>query len=248
MYRFYVERSAVKGQEIRLTGEDYNHIRNVLRMKNGEEITVCDGEGTDYHCVLEEFGQNLVSVRVLSQAPSGTELPVRLVLFQGMPKKDKMELIIQKAVELGAYEIVPVMTRRTVVKLEDAKKEQKKLERWQAIAKAAAMQSMRGIIPRVKPVMGYGQALEYAMSLDMVLVPYECASGVEHTKQVIKNVRGKSSAGIFIGPEGGFCEEEISQAAGMGAEPVTLGHRILRTETAGLTMLSLLMFEAEQDM
>lgn len=147
MYRFYVDRDAVAGEDITLAGEDYNHIRNVLRMRAGEEITVCDGAGTDYLCRLSEFSKDCVRAKVLSQSGSRTELPVRLVLFQGMPKKDKLEFIIQKAVELGVSRVVPVMTRRTVVKLEEGGKEEKKRARFQAIARAAAMQSMRGIIP-----------------------------------------------------------------------------------------------------
>ena len=252
MYRFYVEPAMVKGQDIQLSGEDYNHIRNVLRMRPGEEITICDGACTDYHCVVDGFGSDFVKARILSSASSAAELPVKLVLFQGIPKKDKMEFIIQKAVELGASEIVPVMTARTIVKLEDAKKEQKKLERWQAIARAAAMQSMRGIIPKVQPVMGYGQALEYAAGLDMALIPYENAEGIGYTRQLLGQLREGNpseirSVGVLIGPEGGFCEEEVSQAEGLGIKPVTLGKRILRTETAGLVMLSLLMFELEKE-
>lgn len=249
MYRFYVEKSAVTGSDIVLTGEDNNHIRNVLRMRPGEEITVCDGEGTDYHCRLAELTRESVRAEILGQAASGTELPVRLVLFQGMPKKDKMEFIIQKAVELGAAEIVPVMTKRTVVRLEDEKKEAKKIERWQAIARAAAMQSMRGVIPKVSSVMRFSEGLKAAGELDALLIPYEHAEGISQTKRVLSQLAadGVRSIGIFIGPEGGFEEDEVQQAQAAGAACVTLGHRILRTETAGMTMLSLLMFAFERD-
>lgn len=249
MYRFYVEKSTVAGSNIVLTGEDNNHIRNVLRMRPGEEITVCDGEGTDYHCRLTELSKENVTAEILGQSVSGTELPVRLVLFQGMPKKDKMEFIIQKAVELGAAEIVPVMTKRTVVKLEDEKKEAKRIERWQAIARAAAMQSMRGIIPKVSPVMRFSEGLKAAGELDALLIPYEHARGISQTGRLLGKLAGDGvrSVGIFIGPEGGFEEEEVQLAQAAGAACVTLGHRILRTETAGMAMLSLLMFAFEKD-
>lgn len=247
MYRFYIDKNAVQGEEIHLTEEDNNHIRNVLRMRTGEEITVCDGDGMDYHCCLMEVSPTRVAARILKASKADTELSVRLVLFQGMPKKDKMELIIQKAVELGVSEIVPVMTKRTVVRLEDARKEARKLERWQSIARAAAMQSMRGRIPEIRQVMSLGQALKMSGELEHTLIPYEHASGIAHTKEIIAGLGGARSVGIFIGPEGGFEDAEISQAISMGALPVTLGHRILRTETAGMTMLSLLMFAFESD-
>ena len=244
MYRFYVEEESIGADEIRLTGEDYNHIRNVLRMREGEEIVVCDGMGTDYHCVLRSLSRDRVIAEIIDKKASDTELAVKLVLYQGLPKKDKMELIIQKAVELGVSEIVPVMMHRSVVKLEDPKKEEKKRERWQSIARAAAMQSMRGVIPQVRPVLDYEKALADADALDAVLVPYEQEKGIEKSKAILRQLKNDSvkSIGIFIGPEGGFEVSEIDAAHRCGAKPISLGHRILRTETAGLTMLSLLMF------
>ena len=155
-----------------------------------------------------------------------------------------MELIVQKAVELGVYQVIPVATKRAVVKL-DAKKAKKKVERWQQIAVSAAKQAGRGIIPAVGEVCTYAQALKYAEELDVVLIPYELAEGMEETKQIIAEIRPGQSVGIFIGPEGGFEKGEVEQAVKAGAEPLTLGKRILRTETAGLTMLSVLMFHLE---
>ena len=249
MYRFYVEIGAIDGQKVRLTDEDNNHIRNVLRMKAGDEIIVCDGYGKDYHCRLEELSKDRVEAKILSMSLSYTELPVRIVLFQGMPKKDKMEFIIQKAVELGVAEVIPVNTKRTVVRLEDEKKEQKKLERWQAIAKAAAMQSMRGIVPQIGKVCSFTEALEYAKQLDAAVIPYENARGIAQTRKVISELAEKRvrSVGIFIGPEGGFSEDEIQKAMEDGILPITLGKRILRTETAGMTVLSLIMYHLESD-
>ena len=174
------------------------------------------------------------------------ELPVEVTLFQGYPKSDKMDLIVQKMVELGVCRIVPVFTARTIVKL-DAKKAAKKVQRWNEIAKSAAKQSKRGMIPEVKSVMSFKEAVEYGKSMDMLLIPYEDAEGIVHSRQVVESVRGKKSLGIYIGPEGGFPEEEVSLAMEAGAEPITLGHRILRTETAGMALLSVLMFMLEEE-
>ena len=174
-----------------------------------------------------------------------TELSSKLYLFQGLPKQDKMELIVQKAVELGAYQVIPVSTRRSVVKL-DEKKALKKVERWQQIALSAAKQAGRGYIPQVADVMSYPEALSYAKKLDVVLIPYELAEGMKETKEIIESIVPGQSVGIFIGPEGGFEKEEVELALEWGAKAVTLGRRILRTETAGLAMLSVLMFRLEE--
>ncbi|MBO7353405.1 MAG: 16S rRNA (uracil(1498)-N(3))-methyltransferase [Lachnospiraceae bacterium] len=249
MYHFYTERSNISETRIKLTGEDVNHIKNVLRMKPGEELIICDGEGTDHYCRIASFDAGCVTADILESFGSKAELSTRLYLFQGMPKKDKMEMIIQKAVELGVYEIVPVMTKRVIVKLDDEKKEARKLERWQAIAESAAKQSGRGIIPKIHPVMSYKDAVSYASELDANLIPYENADssecGMESSRAVIGGLRGKRSAGIFIGPEGGFEESEIEQAVRAGFKCISLGRRILRTETAGLAVLSVIMFELD---
>lgn len=247
MYRFYVGKDAIAGGEITLTGEDNNHIRNVLRMRAGEEIILCDGAGTDYACRLKELTRDSVTAQIMACSASKTELPVRLILFQGMPKKDKMELIIQKAVELGVWQIVPVMTKRTVVKLEDEKKEEKKRARWQAIARAAAMQSMRGVIPQIAPALPFSDALKGAGELDAILIPYEQAEGIGYTREVLRGLvaDGVRSVGIFVGPEGGFEEGEVRMAMDAGASCITLGCRTLRTETAGMAVLALLMVAFE---
>jgi 16S rRNA (uracil1498-N3)-methyltransferase len=176
----------------------------------------------------------------------GTELPVKLYLFQGLPKSDKMELIIQKACELGAFEIIPVATKRAVVKLDD-KKAKKKTERWNSIAESAAKQSRRSIIPVVKEPMNYKEALSYAKDLDMVLIPYENYKDMTETKQVIDEINTENikSIGIFIGPEGGFEKEEVDMADDCGFKRISLGKRILRTETAGLMILSVIGFKIE---
>ena len=247
MHRFYITPEQYNGDEIRIIGEDVNHMKNVLRMKEGEELICCDGNGKEYICQVAELNREYVLVKVVSEQASANELSVRAVLFQGLPKKDKMELIIQKAVELGVAEIVPVMTKRTIVKLEDKKKEEKKLERWQSIALSAAKQSGRGIIPVIKPVMNWKEMLDYMGELDYNIILYENAFGMKGTKECIKTAVKKSCVGILVGPEGGFEETEVTQAMEHGAQCVSLGHRILRTETAGFTMLAALMLEAEYE-
>ena len=246
MPRFFVTRSQVQDGEAVIRGNDVNHIKNVLRMRPGDELSLSDGEGMDYFCRIQSIDRDEVRLSVENSWNSYVELPVKLYLFQGLPKGDKMELIIQKAVELGVYEIIPVRTKRVIVKL-DEKKESKKIARWQQIAEGGAKQSGRGIIPEVKPVLGFSEALSYANNLDGVLIPYEKAEGINKTREIIHGLKGKKSVGIFIGPEGGFDEQEVEQAMACGALPVTLGRRILRTETAGLTMLSVLMFEFEEE-
>ena len=174
MPRFFVNPSQVGEDSIIIQGNDVNHIRNVLRMRPGDELSLSDGQGTDYFCRIQSMERDEICLSIENSWKSYVELPVRLYLFQGLPKGEKMELIIQKAVELGAYEIIPVRTNRAIVKL-DAKKEVKKIARWQQIAESGAKQSGRGMIPAVKPVMGLAEALAYAKSLDGILLPYEKA-------------------------------------------------------------------------
>ena len=248
MQRFFVESYQIQEKESRitLTGTDLNHMKNVLRMRIGEEVWISDGSEKEYHCTIDEFMEDCAILHILEIEEAGYELPNRIYLFQGLPKGDKMELIIQKAVELGAYSIVPVEMKRCVVKL-DAKKAQKKTVRWQQISESAAKQSKRMLIPEVKSVMSWREALAFAKELDVLMVPYELAKGMRETREIISSIRPGQSVGIFIGPEGGFEEEEIQTAMEMGAKPVTLGKRILRTETAGMTMLSVLMFTLEKE-
>ncbi len=245
MHCFYCEEKNVQENRIRILGSDVNHIKNVLRMKLGEELIVCDETGMEYTCQIEEILSGEVILTIVEQKKASTELPVRLKLYQGLPKKDKMELIIQKAVELGAVEIIPVMTKRCIVKLEDEKKEVKKIERWQAIAESAAKQSGRGMIPKVSHVMSYAEALKVATSEGMALIPYELAQGMHSLKEAAKKAIEENVVSVFIGPEGGFEETEIEKAKECGVVPVSLGKRILRTETAGFTTLSILMYEIE---
>lgn len=246
MYRFYVEQNQIQEATVTITGSDVKHIKNVLRMKPGEKVIICNGQGKDFYCIIKGESDERIIADIVEICDTKTELSGKLYLFQGVPKKDKMELIIQKAVELGVYEIIPVMTRRTVVKLEDRKKELKKLERWQAIATSAAKQSNRGIIPVIKETMSFKDALGYAGNLDEKLIPYENAEDIEKTKNIIHNIKANHAVGFFIGPEGGFEESEVGLAMQTGVKPITLGRRILRTETAGLAILSMIMLQMEQ--
>ena len=246
MQNFFVYDWQVQGDTVTIEGTDVNHMVNVLRMKVGEEVSVHDDVNRKYLCRIAELQEDKVCLSILEQQTSDTELPCRIYLFQGLPKGDKMEWIIQKGVELGAYAIVPVATKRAVVKL-DEKKAQKKVARWNSIAESAAKQSGRGMIPEVLPVMKFSEALQFAKDLDLNLIPYEKAEGIADTKQRIEKIRPGQSIGIFIGPEGGFEEAEVEMAKEMRAIPVTLGRRILRTETAGMTMLSILMYHLESE-
>ncbi len=244
MYQFFVPPENIQGSRIVITGEDVNHIKNVLRMKIGEEIAVSNGsDGREYRCGIEEIGEEIVcSLRFIKE--DGVELPSRITLFQGLPKADKMELIIQKAVELGAYEIVPVSMVRSVVKL-DEKKKHSRITRWQAISEAAAKQSKRSLIPQIQDVMTMRQAIEYAKKMDILFIPYELAEDMSKTRELFSSIKPGNHIGFFIGPEGGFDKSEIQYALEAGVKPVTLGKRILRTETAGMAVLSILMYQLE---
>ena len=247
MYQFFVDPSQISGTRIIITGTDVNHIRHVLRMKPGEEISVSNGtDGKEYRCGIDEIREDAVLCTLRFIKEDGLELPARITLFQGLPKADKMELIIQKAVELGASEIVPVACRRSVVRL-DPNKEKSKLVRWQGISEAAAKQSKRRIIPVVREVMTMEQAIACAAQMDIKLIPYELADNFTHTRDMISSIQTGQSVAVFIGPEGGFDEKEVTAAKAGKIEPVTLGKRILRTETAGFTVLSWIMYHLESD-
>lgn len=246
MYHFFVETDAIGAEQITITGQEVNHIKNVLRMKPGEHICISDTTGKEYTCSITELTCDAVFAKIEDVQAAAAELPVEIYLFQGYPKGDKLETIIQKTVELGVSKVIPVMTRRSVVKL-DEKKAAKKQERFQAIALAAAKQAKRAVIPEVMPVMNFADAVRLAETLDMVLIPYEDAEGIQESKRLLNEIKGYKSLGIFIGPEGGFDPEEVLKVQAIGGHSITLGHRILRTETAGMAMMSIVMFELEED-
>ena len=245
MQHFFVSPEQVKEEKIYVEGGDVNHMKNVLRMKLHEKVEISDGYSKKYLCEVEAYEEKAALLNILEEMETDTELASKLYLFQGLPKSDKMELIVQKAVELGVYQVIPVAMKRSVVRLDD-KKAAKKVERWNSIAESAAKQAGRSRIPEVAMPLSYKEALKMAEELDITLLPYELAGGMEATREVIRQIKSGQSVGIFIGPEGGFELEEVDAATAMGAKIITLGRRILRTETAGLATLAVLMFELEQ--
>lgn len=245
MYQFFVKPENICGDRIIIDGSDVNHIKNVLRMQVGEEIAVSNGiDGKEYRCGIVRLG-DVIECELRFVKEDGVELPSKIYLFQGFPKGDKMELIVQKAVELGVFEIVPVFMKRSIVKL-DAKKAVSKVNRYQAIAEAAAKQSKRAIIPNVHECMTMKEAVNYAKELDVLLVPYEMAEDINKTRELMGSLKSGQSIGFFIGPEGGIDQAEIDMLKEVGASTITLGRRILRTETAGLTVISWLVYLLEE--
>lgn len=246
MYNFFVDSDSKKDDCYFITGSDFNHIKNVLRMREGDTFLVSDN-GISSLCEIQSFDNEAVVAKILEENYQDTELPIKIYLFQGLPKSDKMEFIIQKCVELGVYEIVPVQMNRCVVKIEE-KKKKSKVARWQAISESAAKQSKRTIIPEICDVLTYKQALEMAKDLDLLLVPYESKNGMSDTISALKEIKKGMSIGIFIGPEGGFDENEIETAKDENGKIISLGKRILRTETAAMTAVSMCMLYAEMNL
>ena len=243
MYQFFVESGQIGKDSVMIEGSDVNHIKNVLRMKPGEKIRISGPAGENYFCEIAEIEDSFVRASILEKDETGTELPNRIYLFQGLPKNDKMEWIIQKTVELGVYEVIPVAMKNCVVKLDD-KKAKSKVTRWQAIAESAAKQSKRSLIPEVKMPMSYKEAVAYAKGLDVKLVPYENEHGMSGTKAAMEQIEKGESVAVFIGPEGGFAPEEIEMVRDE-MQLISLGRRILRTETAGIAALAILGYQLE---
>ena len=249
MYHFFVDSNQAEDEYITIAGEDYNHIKNVLRMKNGDEVLISfrgDEDGSrNKMCAIDSFEEGSVVLKVLDKEAPDNELPCSVTIFQGLPKSDKMELIIQKCVELGAVKIVPVTMKRCIMKL-DEKKEDSKLKRWNAISESAAKQSKRSVIPEVSPAMSYKNAVALAAGYDLALVPYENEEGMAATRRLLGSIKPGNSIAVFIGPEGGFDEREIELAKSSGLYTITLGKRILRTETAGISLLSMIAYATEE--
>lgn len=246
MYNFFAESESRQGDLYLITGADLNHIKNVLRMRPGERFLVSEN-GTSNLCELESLDGETAVAKIIDEDYQSTELPIKIYLFQGLPKSDKLELIIQKTVELGVHGIIPVEMNRSVVKLDEKKKGAKR-ERWQAISESAAKQSKRNVIPEVFGVMTYKQAMEKAKEMDVFLVPYENKDGIAATKEALAGIRSGMSVGILIGPEGGFEEREVASAMEIGGVPISLGKRILRTETAAITSVGMCMLHAEMEL
>ena len=241
MHHFFVPEKPDEEGLITITGEALKHM-NVLRLKAGEEVTVSDGEDRDYYCTVVSADRSSVVLKAESGRESA-ELPLEITLYQGFPKADKMELIVQKAVELGAARVVPVIMDRCVAK-PDEKRLKARLERWNQIARSAAEQSGRSRVPSVEPAMPLKQAAEDAKD-GLMIVPYESADGMRAAREVLEDLQAGQKIGVFIGPEGGFEPAEIELCRQAGAKIISLGRRILRTETAGLVALSALMLAME---
>lgn len=244
MHRFFIKKQNIFENRITVFGEDVQHISKVLRLQSGDRIVLCDGEGTDYLAAVESMNKDSIGTIILEKEKSKGEPDIDAVLYQGIPKSVKMDTIIQKCTEMGIKRIVPVSTVRTVVRLESEKDERKKVERWTKIAEEAAKQSGRGMIPAVDMPVNLQQALAEASGLDIVIIPYELEAGIP-IKEVLSKTKARS-IGFFIGPEGGFEPAEVEKAREMEAVPVTLGRRILRTETAGIAVLTSIMYEYDQ--
>ena len=242
MPKFFVEPGKVSENKIIIDTDDVNHIRRVLRLKEDDVIEVSDTTGMDYMAVIEEMTEKSVICKITESRKSDTESNLRVTLFQGIPKGSKMDYIIEKTTELGIFRIVPVMMSRCVVKLENAKAEQKKQERWQKIAVAAAKQSGRGIIPQIEMPVTLPEALEMMKQSDLALVPYECEASNRLKPELQANTDAVNIS-ILIGPEGGIDPAEVSKIHEADIKTVTLGKRILRTETAGEAVLAMIMYE-----
>ena len=245
MYHFFVSEEQINGENAYIEGSDVNHIVNVLRMKPGEELLISVKGDWDYLCKIVDIETDRVNLKVL-ESMEQRELPVNITLLQGIPKSDKLEMIIQKAVELGVSEIIPVKTKRVVVKI-DEKKVDTKVNRWNAIAESAAKQSKRSIVPKVYEPMSIDNALEIVKDFGVKLIPYENADGIDKTRKILDNMDKTKNIAVFIGPEGGFEESEVDSIKNSGFEVITLGKRILRTETAGLALLSNIMIRLEDE-
>lgn len=254
MFHFFVGENQIREDKIIISGSDFNHIKNVVRLKPGDTLLISakrDSQDMDkndtgnYMCSVLEYTADEVILKVDEGNVKSNELPCSVTLFQGLPKSDKLELIIQKCVELGVEKIVPVAMKNCVVKLEE-KKVASKVNRWNAISESAAKQSKRSIIPEVAEPVSFNRMLELAGGYDAFLVPYENEEGMEATRRIIGSIKPADKVAILIGPEGGFADGEIELARQKGMNTITLGKRILRTETAGMAALAMIAYALEE--
>ncbi|WP_027308572.1 16S rRNA (uracil(1498)-N(3))-methyltransferase [Caloramator sp. ALD01] len=241
MHKFFVKTDNIINDKINITNDDVQHITKVLRLKIGDSIQICDGNENEYICDIVEINKKSVICQIKEKFKNRNESNINIVLFQGLPKAQKMELIIQKGVEIGVKEFYPIITERVVVKT-DGKDISNKLERWNRIAYEAAKQSNRGIIPTVNNLISFEEALDILKMFDLIVVPYEKEKSTSF-KELFNESRDYKNIAVIIGPEGGFSEEEINIFIKNGFKPITLGPRILRTETAGLVASTILLYE-----
>ncbi|MGN0181702.1 MAG: 16S rRNA (uracil(1498)-N(3))-methyltransferase [Candidatus Ornithomonoglobus sp.] len=245
MPKFFTARENITDTEIIIDSEDAKHIKKVLRLGEGDEITVCDGRGIDYSARIREIDSSRVICDILDSRRCDTEPKVKVTLYQGLPKAAKMDYIIQKTTELGITKIVPAKMSRCVVKLENEAAERKKVERWQKIAYEAAKQSGRGAVPEVAMPMTVDEIIDELQNADLAFAPYECEQETR-LKAVLENAGNVKNVSFIIGPEGGFDITEIEKLKAAGIQTITLGRRILRTETAGEAVLAMTMYGLEE--
>ncbi len=243
MFNFFAKESADINGRFYINGSDHNHIKNVLRMKQGDEFLI-SFNAASHLCVLESIDEYNAVAKIICENYQSTELPVHIHLFQGLPKSDKLEFIIQKCTELGVNEITPIEMNRCVVKLEE-KKKKSKTERWQAIAESAAKQSKRNIVPVINPVQTFSELMKKTEEFDVFLVPYESEDGMNSTRHALSKIKSGSKIAILIGPEGGFDDKEIEICRSKHTDIISLGKRILRTETAAVTSVGMCMLYCE---
>ncbi len=240
MHRFFTENKIDEVGHIEIQGSDVKHARDALRMASGDKLEIVV-EGKAYLCAIKEITKNLMVAGVIKPLEGSHESSISINLFQGLPKSSKMETILQKATELGVSSFYPLITSRTVVRLRDDKQQDKKLERWESVVQEAAKQSKRDVIPRVHPVVQMGELGEL-LKEGLTIVPYE-ASDEHGIKEILRSLETPKRVNIVIGPEGGFEEEEIDLLENLGAKIVSLGPRILRTETAGIVASAIVQYE-----
>ncbi len=249
MPKFFVAGNQINNNKITIIGNDVNHIKNVLRQKSGDKITICDtSKEQDYLCKIDKIEEKSIDCNIIEKLENNTESNVKVTIFQGLPKADKLELVIQKSVELGAYDITPLQMKRCVVKLNE-KDKLKKIQRWQKISEVAAKQCGRNIIPKINNIVNVKEVCNLCNEYDIVLIAYE--NEKENTlKKELKNLKKldkeEIKVAVIIGPEGGIAPEEIEMFEENGAKIITLGNRILRTETVALSVLSIIMYELEK--
>ncbi len=241
MPKFFIKKEDIKENTVTIYGQDAIHISKVLRTECGETLVLCDGEGTDFFAEVTQVLKDSVTLKIKESCLCKSEPGISVTLFQGLPKQGKMDYIIEKCTELGISRIVPVSAKRSVVKIDDKKSESKKLERWRKIASESVKQCGRGKIPEITEVMNFNDAIEFSKSLDVTFAAYECEKETS-IKSVLTKYTPKS-IGVFIGPEGGLDDNEVERLKESNIETVTLGTRILRTETAGHTVLTAIMYE-----
>ena len=242
MPKFFVTPDKITDNTIIIDTADVSHISRVLRLGAGDTLTVCDSRGIDYEARIGSVEEKRIVCDIISKKQSASEPPIEVTLFQGLPKASKMEYIIQKTTELGISKIVPVKLSRCVVKLDGEKEERKKTDRWQKISEAAAKQSGRGIVPKIDDIMTLREVIEKSKEFDIFFAPYECEQQ-KTLKEVLLSKDNVKTVGFIIGPEGGFDAAEAELLRNSGIDTVTLGKRILRTETAGEAVLAMTMYE-----